>query len=76
MSVFDPFGRRLPAVPVLAQFREDDIPLAELQPPILLGLWGGILEGRSLRRWPTVERFDADLPALESYGQWWHLTDH
>jgi hypothetical protein len=76
MSAFDLFGHRLPAVPVLAQFREDDIPPEEPQPPILLGLWGGILEGRSLRRWPTAERFDPDLPTLESYGQWWHLTDH
>jgi hypothetical protein len=70
MSGFDPFGHRLPAVPVLAQFREDEIPLTEPQAPILLGLWGGILDGRSLRRWPTAERFDADLPTLESYGQW------
>jgi hypothetical protein len=76
MSGFDPFGHRLSAVPVLAQFREDDIPPSEPQPPILLGLWDGILDGRSLRRWPTAERFDADLPTLESYGQWWHLTDH
>ncbi len=47
MSAFDLFGRRLPAVPVLAQFREDDIPPGEPQPPILLGVWGGILDSRS-----------------------------
>jgi hypothetical protein len=67
--------RRLPAVSVLAHFREDDIPENEPQPPTLLGLWGGILEGRSLTRWPATDRFDADIPTLESYGQWWRLTD-
>jgi hypothetical protein len=71
----DPFERHLPAVPVLAQFREDDIPAGERLPPILLGLSGGILEGRTLTRWPTVERYDPDLPALESFGQWWHLSE-
>jgi len=71
----DPFGRHLPAVPVLAQFREDDIPAGEPLPPMLLGLWGGILEGRTLTRWPTVERYDPDIPTLESFGQWWRLSD-
>ncbi len=71
----DMWDRRLPPVSVLAQFREDDIPAGEPQPPTLLGLWGGILEGRTLTRWATTERFDADIPTLESYGQWWRLTD-
>jgi len=75
VGAVDPFERRLPAVPVLAQFREDDIPAGEPLPPILLGLWGGILEGRTLTRWPTVERYDPDMPTLESFGQWWHLSD-
>src|SRR5262249_10195880 len=43
VSAPDAFGRRLPAVPVLAQSREDDIPAGERLPPILLGLHGGIL---------------------------------
>jgi len=71
----DPFGRRLPSVPVLAQFREDDPAPGEPLPPILLGLWGGILEGRTLTRWTTAERYDSDLPTLESFGQWWRLSD-
>jgi hypothetical protein len=75
VGAVDLWGRRLPAVPVLAQFREDDIPEEEPQPPILLGLWGGLLEGRSLTRWPITERYDADIPALESFGQWWRLAD-
>ncbi len=75
VGVIDMFDRRLPAVPVPAQFREDDIPLGEPQPPILLGLWGGILEGRHLTRWPTAERHDPDMPTLESFGQWWHLAE-
>jgi hypothetical protein len=75
VGVTDPFDRRLPAVPVLAQFREDAIPAGEPLPPILLGLWGGILEGRQLTRWPTAERYDSDMPTLESFGQWWHLSE-
>ncbi len=39
VGAIDLWGRRLPAVPVLAQFREDEIPEDEPQPPILLGLW-------------------------------------
>jgi hypothetical protein len=75
VGAFDPFDRRLPAVPVLAQFREDDIPAGEPRPPILLGLWGGILDGRTLTRWPTAERYDSDILTLESFGQWWRLAD-
>jgi hypothetical protein len=75
LGAIDLWERRLRAVSVLAQFREDDTPKGEPSPPILLGLWGGILEGRTLTRWPTVERYDADLPTLESFGQWWCLAD-
>ncbi len=75
VSCTDPFERHLPAVPVLAQFREDDIPAGEPLPPILLGLYGGILEGRTLPRRPTAERYDPDIPTLESFGQWWHLSE-
>jgi hypothetical protein len=70
VGAVDLWDRQLPPIPVLAQFREDDIPEGEPQPPTLLGLWGGILEGRTLTRWPVTERFDADIPTLESYGQW------
>ena len=41
----------------------------------LLGLWGGVLEGRTLTRWSTVERYDPDHPTVESFGQWWRLSD-
>jgi hypothetical protein len=75
VAVADLFGRRLRAVPVLAQFREDDIPEGQPRAAVLLGLAGGILEGRTLTRWPTVERYDPDLPTQESHGQWWWLAD-
>ena len=75
VSAFDTFGRELPPVPVVAQFREDDIPPGQQVPQILLGLWGGILEGRHLTRWPTTERYDPDIPTLESHGQWWNLSE-
>jgi hypothetical protein len=75
MGVADLFGRRLRAVPVLAQFREDDIPEGEPRAAVLLGVAGGILEGRTLTRWPTAERYDPDLGTLESHGQWWWLAD-
>jgi hypothetical protein len=74
VAVTDLFDRRLPAVPVLAQFREDDIPPGESRAAILLGLGGGLLERRVLTRWPTFERYDADIPTLASHGQWWWLA--
>ncbi|HKI34706.1 MAG TPA: hypothetical protein VKA46_22810 [Gemmataceae bacterium] len=75
VAVTDLFGRRLRAVPVLAQFREDDIPEGEPRAAVPLGLGDGILEGRALTRWPTVERYDPDISTLESHGQWWWLAD-
>ncbi|HEX5269535.1 MAG TPA: hypothetical protein VFW33_03560 [Gemmataceae bacterium] len=75
VAVTDLFNRRLRAVPVLAQFREDDIPEGEPRAPVLLGLEGGVLEGRALTRWPTVERYDPDITTLASHGQWWWLAD-
>jgi hypothetical protein len=75
LAVADLFGRRLRATAVMAQFREDDIPEGEPRAGVLLGLWAGILEGRTLTRWPTVERYDPDSPGLESHGQWWWLMD-
>ena len=75
VAVTDLFGRRLRAVPVLALFREDKIPEGEPQASVLLGLEGGVLEGRTLTRWTTVEGYDPDLPTLASHGQWWWLAD-
>ena len=68
----DPFSRRrLPSGTGISRRRRE----CRRQPPILLGLWGGILEGRALTRWPTAERFDPDIPTLESFGQWWRLAE-
>jgi hypothetical protein len=29
----------------------------------------------SLMHCPFTERYDADIPTLESFGQWWRLAD-
>jgi hypothetical protein len=66
VAAIDLEGRRMPAIRVVAQFREDRIPENERQPPILLGVSLGILEGRRLVRTPTLGAED---------GQEWWLSD-
>jgi hypothetical protein len=75
VGAFDDWGRRMPAVPVLAQFREDQPLPTEPQPPLLLGFWGGILDGRRLEREVCLDRRDPDPPHLETFGQRWWLRD-
>jgi hypothetical protein len=75
LGAFDLEGRRMPAVPVLAMFREDVVPRGEPPPPILLGLGSGILDGRRLVRDPVFEPDESEEPGHETYGQRWWLTD-
>lgn len=71
--------RRLPPVPVIAQLLADSS--IRLPFPVLLGLHGGILDGRTLRREPvlgfeatgdpTTDRADAG----RRFGQEWYLEN-
>ena len=72
----DIWGRSLPAVRVLTMFREDLTPPGQMTPNILLGLSGGILEDRRFSRSPVDDRYDPDPPGLQTYAQWWWLSDH
>lgn len=74
VGAYDREGRLMPAVRVLAMFQEVDLPGAEPRP--LLGLWGGILEGRYLERQPALERNDPDPPHAPLHGQRWWLCDY
>ena len=76
----DPNGpRQLPPVPVVAQMLVD--PAVRLPFPVLLGLHGGVLDGRTLRRVPvlgfeatgdpTTDRADAG----RRFGQEWYLEN-
>ncbi len=65
----------MPAIPILARFRDE----GSHDVPVILGLDGGILEGRRLVREPVLEQFEAD-PDLagrkvETFGQRWWLSD-
>jgi hypothetical protein len=76
IGAFDREGRLLPAVPVIAQFRDDVVQPGQPLPLLLLGLWGGILEGRRLERHHSLERDDPQPPHPPIHGQRWWLRDY
>jgi hypothetical protein len=71
--------RELPPVPVVAQMLLD--PQLRLPFPVVLGLHGGVLDGRSLRREPTLGFTPTGDPTADRadagprYGQQWYLDD-
>jgi hypothetical protein len=73
VAAFDRTGRRMPAVEVLAEFWEDIPPPDQPQPPILLGLYGGLLENRWFAREPCFP--DPQELDPSPFGQRWWLRD-
>ena len=74
----DPNGpRELPPVPVVAQLLLD--PQFRLPFPVILGLHGGVLDGRTLRREPVLGHTASGNPAADRadagprFGQQWYL---
>lgn len=74
----DPNGpRELPPVPVVAQLVLD--PQFRLPFPVILGLHGGVLDGRTLRREPVLGHTPTGNPATDRadagprFGQQWYL---
>jgi hypothetical protein len=76
VGAYDLENRRMPAVPILAMFREDIIPLRESQHPIVLGLRYGILDNRHFFREPLFAAFDAHDPKGPTFEQKWWLMDY
>ncbi len=64
VTVTDFEGRHLAATPILALFVDE--PLDARPPPVLLGLWRGIFDGRRLVLGPALE---------DPAGQDWWLED-
>jgi hypothetical protein len=81
LGAVDLWRRRLPAVPLIARFRQDD----PEDSTVLIGMGGGFFENRRLTREPTSEAEDPDPPpdpspaawaeVRRTYGQRWWVSD-